>query len=383
MIFFIVKTIIIKMFECEYCDLFFEEKRLLVTHQKTKKCSVHRSIGFMCQKCFKSFKGYDTILNHVTECKVEIGSNEGLMMAVVNQLSDKFKTTITFNEDKTSGQITFSKEYNYTHPKNLVHGLNLPQKIYLFVKNKKPDSKIIGSHGHYINDIYNSIIRLSEPFQFLCLKYNFAMVVDLLWLKVPTTQFYIKNDDIYVLGKVQCENEDKNKWYGDTFLLNENEKIVKCVWYKDPQLQQFFSNLYPILTDVLNLYLTLGYRSLKKDKIKLKTDLKTDTSSDQIIQDLMDKYNLTNVVNSIKILNSYETFYNIFKTNLYKKFEMDVLLHTNIDHVFKDELLPSNFFLEEFSLMNNRKPEYIGGNYDYLLHYILPDSEKKIFISKE
>jgi hypothetical protein len=56
------------MFKCTYCDLNYNDKKSLVTHQKTKKCTTHRNIGFICQKCFASIKGYDNILKHVSEC---------------------------------------------------------------------------------------------------------------------------------------------------------------------------------------------------------------------------------------------------------------------------------------------------------------------------
>ena len=76
----------------------------------------------------------------------------------------------------------------------------------------------------------------------------------------------------------------------------------------------------------------------------------------------------------------------------------EVVLHSNIKHVFKDELLPSSYgeslawprgpkvshsmINEEFSLMNMNDLD-LTGNYYCLMYYILPDSEKNIFLSKE
>lgn len=403
------------MFECTYCSLFFEEKRLLTTHQKTKKCTAHRNIGFVCQQCFKNIKGYNNTLEHVEKCTEKL-TEEDMLRALVNQLSLKYAVDVKFDIDNNSGIISFKRICTYVHPSNLNCGVNVPQKKHMFQKtlNKHTDAQLIGSHNLYTNDIFHKIYRLSDPFQFISTKYNFQDASTILWLdcnKMPC--FHIKDNTIYVLGKVQCQNDKEQKWFGDTFVLNENEKIIKCVWYKDPELKQFFMNLNPLLKDILNLYLNLGNWALKQKKIKLKPTKQTEklpcrprsgrqsppserpTESgsqlramrgssqchDNIISGIIREYNYENLVENIKILSSYDTFYSIFK-NLLEKNLKDSILHSNIQHIFKDNLLSSSLVNEEFSLMNMNDPELKDGNYYHLMYYILPESEKNIFLSK-
>jgi hypothetical protein len=186
--------------------------------------------------------------------------------------------------------------------------------------------------------------------------------------------------DIYILGKIQCQNDDQQKWFGDTFILKESgEKIVKCVWYKDPQLKHFFSSLTPLIKDLLNLYLKLGNWALKQKKIRFKQTTDEFQPKDRILADLMVEYNLLNLVENLQKLSSYETFYPIFKNLLDQKLKGSNL-HSNIEHVFKDEIQPSD---ETTSLMTMSDPELTTGNYHYLMDYILPQSEKTIFRSKE
>ena len=131
--------------------------------------------------------------------------------------------------------------------------------------------------------------------------------------------------------------------------------------------------------------LNAGATNLKHKKVKLKLskqDLKScafDAAMSAITETIREN-SCENLADNIKKLNSYETFYPIFK-NLIECKTKDVMLHSNMKHVFKDELLPSSWG-EEFSLMNMNDLE-LTGNYYYLMYYILPDSEKKIFISKE
>ena len=162
------------MYNCTHCDLTFESKGNLATHQKTKKCLLHKDINFICKKCFKIIIGYDNTLKHTSECQENITTELGIITALVNQLSLKYKVDLTL-EDDNNGTISFKKMYNYIHPKKLEYGLNIPQRTYLFYKTlmKHTDDQIIGSHNHYLNDVYNKIARLNEPFQFLSVKYGF------------------------------------------------------------------------------------------------------------------------------------------------------------------------------------------------------------------
>ncbi|CCV01761.1 hypothetical protein IIV22_084R [Invertebrate iridescent virus 22] len=379
------------MYKCEYCDLNFDEKKYLTTHQKTKKCTLHRNIGFFCQKCLTNVKGYDNILKHMSECSntTDPNYNELTLLTTLltnllstNLIANKFDIEINSNEDE--GVIKFKKTFNYIHPIKLEYGINIPQKTYLFQKilTKYSDNQLLGSHHNYLNDIYNKISRVSDGFQFLSVKYTFEDFLTNLWLK-STVQlpFYLNGDIIYILGKVQCQNDNGQKWFGDTFTLKENEKIIKCVWYQDTTLKQFFGCLKPLLKDILNLYLVLGNWVLKQKKIKLYKLNLDEPSNYKIIEDTMNEYGFFNLIENIKKLESYDTFSRIFKNLLYSSC-LQSQMYTNIQNIFKDELLPSQFANEEVSLMCMNNPEYTGNNYDYLMDYILPSSEKAIFKSK-
>lgn len=374
------------MFNCSYCDLEFEEKRLLVTHQKTKKCTTYRSIGFVCQKCFQNIKGYDNTIKHVEACKENV-SGDGLLQTLINQLSLNYKVDLILDDTVNEGRINFKRVHNYIHPKKLECGISVPLKPYLFIKtlNKNNDSQIMGCHGLYLNDVSSQIFRLSDTFQFLSVKYDLVTLMNILWLEVPSKCFYLKDTKIFILGKVQAQNNEDKKWFGDTFILKDDEKIIKCVWYQDSHLKSFFSNLNPLLKDILNLYLTLGSWALKQKKIRFKNTTNVPCVPgyyNKIISEIMEEYNLATLVSNIQKLSSYETFYQIFNSELNKK-KNGSLLPSNIQHVFKDEILPSPLINENFSLMTMNDPERIGGNYFYLMDYILPEEEKLIFRSKE
>ena len=95
----------------------------------------------------------------------------------------------------------------------------------------------------------------------------------------------------------------------------------------------------------------------------------------------MIEYNLINLVDNLKNFQNFEKFSKTFK-NCLKNFTPQVL-HSNIQHIFKDEELPSSFNNNEFSLMTLNDHELTGGNYVYLMYYILPEEERIIFLSKE
>lgn len=371
------------MFECKYCDLTFQDKKLLVLHHKTKKCLTHRHVGFVCQKCFQLIKGYENTLNHVSECKTQL-SEEGMLISLVNQLSLKYETTITF-ENKNSGTINFKLMNLYKHPLKLTYGIMVPQRPHLFFKTlyKYTDDQIMESCTLYLNDMYNKILRLSDTFQFLSVKYNTSELLNILWINTPYSGIYLKDEELYILGRIQCQNNEGQKWFGDTFILKEGEKIVKCLWTKDPQLKLFFNYLKILLKDVLNLYLVLGNWSLKQKKIKFKA--KDDhLYKNNIIQNVMEEFKLTTLIKNIQNLNCYETFYSTIQNLIKKKWSIEPpILHTNIQQVFKDnQTIPLNEN-QYMSLMDMKDPELIGENYNSLLYYVLPEYDKKIFASKE
>jgi hypothetical protein len=314
---------------------------------------------------------------------VVVGDDLGMIKAFLGQLALNFDVDLIVDDENKEGTIKFKKINNYKHPSKMDIGLNLPKRIHYFTKTleKHTDSQILGSHNLYLNDIHNKISRLSEPFQFLSVKYSFKDLMNLVWFDTTTTCFQFKDDIPYILGKVQCQNSEGKKWFGDTFILKENEKIIKCIWYKDPELKQFFTCLKFLVKDILNLYLNLGDKGLKQKKINLKS---VDVSSlrHKVISNLLIEKNLSNLVENIQKLESYDTFYPIFKNLLDQKKKDGLILHSNIEHIFKDELLPSFLTEEECSLMTMNDPEFVGGNYFYLMDHILSENEKLIFRSK-
>lgn len=366
------------MFECTYCNLFYEEKKILLAHQKTKKCKAHRQINFICKKCFNVYSGYENILKHVETCETVCNDH---LFSIINQLSSTYSLDIKYNKEN-EGTIHFKKLNVYKHPKCMYSSIILPQKIHLFYKSigKYDDIKILGSHNGYINDINHKIFRLGDAFQLLCIKYTFKDLMDLLWSPSSSMSCFCIKNDIYILGQVQCKNEINQKWFGDTFILKENENVNKCIWYKDPSLKQFFSLLNPLLKEILNLYLNLCNWILKKKKIAFKFNKEEVHKSYCRIDEIIEEYNLQNLVENIQILNCYSTFSSLFKPLLEHYKNTPYMLHTNIQHVFKDELLPSAIN-EEYSLMTMSDHE-LTRNYFYLMDYILPESEKKIFRSK-
>lgn len=381
------------MFECTYCDLTFETKSLWCAHQKTKKCTVHRNIGFVCRKCFQTIKGYDNVVKHTSECEENIKDDLSMITSLLKSLSTTLTFDIVYNERNNEGVINFKKVCNYTHPTKLECGISVPLKMYLFTKtlNKYTDLQLLGSHHLYISDIGNKIVRLSDAFQFMSVKYGFIELLNIIFLQSKVQScFMCKDGTTYILGKVQCQNADNQKWFGDTFNLKEGESVVKCVWYRDPDLKQFFNYLKPLLKDILNLYLQLGNWCCKQKKIKLCSKSsqryisdKDMSASGKIISEVMAEYNFTNLIDNIQKLEDYNTFYTTFTSLLKNSESKGLIMYTNIQHVFKDDLLPSPTGFEEFSLMCMNNPEYSGKNYDYLMDYILPQSEKLIFRSKE
>lgn len=365
------------MFTCDYCDLVFEEKRLFVTHQRTKKCITHRSIGFTCQKCFKNIIGYDNTLKHVTTCEA-VEDELGMIVALMNQLRLRYKVNLTMEND-FEGRIDFKKEFKYVHPTKLDNGVEVPQKPYLFNKylNKYVDKQIMGGHNLYLNDVQHKILRLSDTFQLLGAKYGFEDFFNILWLETTTPCFHLKDGEIFILGRIQCQNDKQQKWFGDTFILKENEKIIKCEWFKDPQLKYFFSSLTPLIKDLLNLYLKMGNWALKQKKIRF-NQTTVCGSKDSTIAEVLAEFNLFNLVENIQRLSSHATFHLTLKKKIERKLQ-GFNLHSNIEHFFEDESLPSN---EEISLMTMSDHE-LTGNFFHLMDYILPQSEKNIFRSKK
>jgi hypothetical protein len=369
------------MFECTFCDISFEDKKLFLAHQKTKKCIIHRHVKFSCDKCLKTIKGYDNTLRHVENCK-QVLSEKDQLIAYLNGLSDKFELTLKF-ETETSGSIDFKKINKYVHPKKFKDGVNIPQKFGLFRKalNKYSDEQFLGSHNLYLNDTFHKIFRISEGFQFLAVKCTFEELFVKLWCN--SNMFYFKDETLYVLGKVQCENEEGQKWFGDTFVLKENEKIVKCVWFKDPDVKRFFLSLSPLLKDILNLYLNLANWALKQKKIKFKGNLTQEKRSEitNKINETMVEYSLTILVDNIQKFYNYGTFCTTFHKIVVPQIQ-GLHLPSNVQHIFKDDLLPQ-LLPEEFSLMSLNDPDLAGGNFDHLMEYILPECEKEIFRSKK
>ncbi|ABF82042.1 hypothetical protein MIV012R [Invertebrate iridescent virus 3] len=372
------------MFECTHCDLHFESKSKLATHQKTKKCTAHRFLGFTCQKCWDHVKGYENALNHVAKCGQKLQTFEGIQ-ALVAQLALHYKCEVVFDHENGKGQINFQKVFNYTHPSNLQEMREPiePRSMHVWYKmlRKYSDQYLLGGHGLYLNDINYTLFRLSDAFKFLAAKYDARTLLKMLWIEPTYKLFHVKDGIVYVLGKIQSQTQEGRKWFGDTFCLQRNETIVKCLWYRDPTLEQLWSNTIPLLKEILNLYLDLGTWLLKRKNIKLKNDHKIHHNCKTIIENVFKEYDVTNLIENITVLNSRQTFTTMFREIL-TQHQKDLRLPSNIHHVFKDDLLPSSLGGQEFSLMTMTEQKISGGNQYHLMYHILPESERPMFETK-
>jgi hypothetical protein len=351
--------------DCGYCDLDFDNETVLALHRKTKKCRIHRNIAFTCRTCLTPVLGYENTLRHVAACETKKDATIDSVVELVNRMNLGYNLTVD-----SSGTLLYDKVNDYLHPLNLHCGATVPQKPYLIAKAlAKHDVKdVLGCHNLYMNDMFNKILRLTDTYQLMCLKYDFETSMTMLWSSSTYPTIIRRDDSFYILGKVQAQNTNGDKkWYGET--------VVKFVWFKDPRLAEFFKCMRPLLGDILNLFLRMADWALKKNKIKLKGD----KDHEPIIAKTMEEFNLTNLIDNIKKLNCYDTFYSTVAKILAK--EEPAALHTNVQHVFKDESAEPFCIVEE-SLMNMKVPNEISGNMHHLVLYVLPENEKPIFKAK-
>jgi hypothetical protein len=360
--------------------------------------------------------GYDNILQHVQDCDViencdvietQIGAVRNMrkhVASVVAQLERcDFETTVVFDDSSgDGGVIHFKQVCKYTHPK--LSTSDTASKICKLVKRpalwmKAVVDRQVEVNNHYINDVFNNMLRLSETFQILAFKHKWVEVFRQLWVDTPTPCVIRYNQDFYILSKVQCRNSQGQKWFGDTSLLNEDEIVVRRVWTKDPGMKHFSSLLQSLLKDVLNLFLTFGNWVLKQKKIKLKKTTLFD-EGDVLIGASLNEFGLSNLVDNIKLLDDYDQWFEVTNklvpdcvrnpapairpvpsrvgTTLGKG--ADLRRYENVEDIFEDEGKLSG--IPPISLMNMNNPELTGANYNHLMYYVLQDCEKNIFLSK-
>lgn len=369
------------MLECQYCNLSFTEKKLLAAHQKTKKCTTHRFVYFQCRNCFISISGYDNAMAHQTLCQSTEPDANKLIAAFIEQMKQfKFDIKYNHNQENAEGQITFKKTNNYQHPTNLESGLVCPQKFSLYQKTyQHSDDLILGSNNLYLNDIFFKILRISDASQLLACKYDWSVFIDTMFFDSPFSVFNLKEDSIFVLGKIQCENQNGDKWYSDTFELKKDEKLVKLFWYRDSDLRQTFTNFGILVKDLLNLYLELGNQLLKKEKISFKKIKEEDTT--ERIKNVFCKYNLSLLVQNIQKMGDYDIFRETFMNKIKQQQQQVSTPFDNLKYTFKEEVLPAKLN-EAYSLMNMSNIE-LKNNFHYLMYYILPDNEKQMFVHKQ
>jgi hypothetical protein len=388
-----------ELYICEYCDLSFAERKLLLSHQKTKKCTLHRNLLFKCRKCLVEITGYANGLAHAETCdvfgEVNLQRFVSALKAQANQSGfDVEETAQEFRAvpnpsgigrclpgGQTVGSVVLRiKARNiYTHPEGIACkvGITVPQKLYLIKKLiAKPLDVIRASvpPKGYFNDVFSQILNQSELAQILALKLS-REEFSQSWLNSAYPSLIKKQGEFYALSKVQCKDELGRKWFGDTSLLSDKEHVHRLVWAKDVLLRQTFCNFYPILKDLVNLYLILGKQALKKEKIKTKE------VQEAGLIDVLSAHGLTNLVENIQMLSNYDLFFSHWEKNVASSVET----YDNVEQVFSEENLPAKFgdHFNYCSLMNLSDQELTDNAYYHLMHHVLPESEKPIFAKKD
>jgi hypothetical protein len=361
---------------CSYCNLGFIDKKKLTIHQKTKKCLVHRHIGFTCQKCFAAVTGYDNIVQHVQHCDAT-ETLATVIVSVVDLLQRYDLEAVVVFDSCDNGTIHFKQVCKYVH--SVSNTTDTSSKMCKLLKRpalwmKAAEKYVRCEFYNYINDVFNNMLRLSDTFQILVFKHPWIEVFRKLWVDTPTPCVIQVDQDFYILSKVQCRNSHGQKWFGDTTLLNEDETVFRRVWTKDPGLKNFSLLLQSLLKDALNLFLILGNWILKKKKIKFKKSTNP-VDGLALIDASLHEFGLGNLVENIKTLDDYDRWFegtrHLIPTSLCK--------YANVEDVFESE---GAFGIAAISLMNMNNPELTGSNYDHLMHYVLQECEKHIFLSK-
>jgi hypothetical protein len=319
----------------------------------------------------------------VKDCKVQVKDRVDLNFIVDLLKTLKYKTTLEISQTITgvAGTITFEKLNEYVHPYDLNDQDHTTHKredarSYLKASTQRTENELTGRHLMYLNDVGSESVRISESFKAMSIKTDFIGLMRAFWFDSANSPIFNNDYGTYVLGRVQCQNSDGRKWYGDTRTLKPFEKVVKCVWYRDDNFYKFYTYMQPLITDVFNVYLLMGNWALKKKKISFKVD----SHSDQIIKNILEEFGLTNLANNLRCLATRE----IFLDKLRDLPKTTRKLYTNMRHVFEDAAQgEEDQDYENMSLMNLREHhELSSGNNYHLILYVLPPEEKLLFASK-
>lgn len=364
------------MFICEYCDISFVDRKLLLSHQKTKKCTVHRNLLFKCRKCLVEVTGYSNGLAHAETCDVlgEVDLPRFVSAVKARAVQSGFSVEETAGE---SGSVVLRIGVRnvYRHPQVTARkvGIAVPQKLYLVKKLMAKHLEVVPQKG-YFNDVFSQILNQSELAQFFALKLS-CEEFSQNWLNSAYPSLIKKQGEYYALSKVQCRDELGRKWFGDTSLLSDNEHVHRLVWAKDVSLRQTFCNFYPILKDLVNLYLVLGKQALKKENIKTKE------VQEAGLVDVLSAHGLANLVENIKMFSNYDIFFSHWQKNVASSVET----YDNLEQVFGAENLSAKFgdHSNYCSLMNLSDQALTDNAYYHLMYHVLPDCEKQIFAQKQ
>jgi hypothetical protein len=323
------------MFECKHCDVSFETKKLLSLHQRSKKCTVHRTIIFKCKKCLNETNGYDNAIKHSVVCTSE---EPDVLSNIINQ----FKKFYTVNV--TGDCLTFQKMNNYDQPPLLEKGPSVPNKNSRFLS--LSNTNIKGNLTSYLSDVKFQTAMLGDAIQIIAYLYPWNEFVDTLWFDSASSIFYIKDNVFHVLTKTQCQDENGKTWFGNAFDLKKGERVTKCVWTKDPELKITFGHIRECLKDLVNLYLAMG------------------------------KVENCHLAENIKNLSCYQTFYETFSRKIKQTDPF-----TNIEYVF-DEPQSGGYELQVDVMCLCDPPTIKKGSFYRLMARILPPQEQIILKAK-
>lgn len=377
------------MHRCDYCDMYFSSRKLLLAHQKTKKCAVHRHISFTCDKCFASMKGYENILNHASTCTVQTSPEDALIESLKSTLN-VFGCVIQdgYLFDGVSGCVKFDRHFVYEHVDTLSSDELPTTMVGCLKKLEKYSSGDLGTlSSRVLNDVRSKVLRVSNLFCLESIRSNFCRLMTSFWLSTFNASIRKVNDTIHVLDRVQCRNAgDGRKWYGDTATMKSGEgTVVKCVWRRDPDFKKFYGYLKPLIVDMFDMYMKLGARALKRKGVSSKS-LRADDfdSSTKLIADVIKESGLANLADNLTTLGSYERFRDRMSR---MTFDADRTVYSNVENVFEKSVAPSSQFdhCEICSLMDLRDHhDLVANRIDYHLVYaVLPAEERAQFVSKE
>lgn len=362
------------MNKCVYCNLSFQDKKTLASHQKTKKCLAHRHLLFTCTKCLARILGYENSIEHTRSC-AETPPASGTIdyfLALINASGGTEFSISALSRSVDEINISVTRKKIYTHPISINMGITAPLKLNALQKTlAKPD--ILGSHGTYINDVFSTILNTSEPIACLSSKEPFARVVEM-WLEGPCPSVWVHENQVYAIAAVQCQSDEGHKWSTDTSRLSPTDSVARLTFMRDPELARLFSNFSLVVKDMLNLYIGLAKQVFRKEKIKKAEAAQLDA--------VFAKYPAVNLLAAnIKCASEQNRFAAVMSDALQRRGQVE-RFH-NLRYVFSQELLPLKLFHSDaYSLMSLHDHE-LSDHVKTALMYVLPESERVIFSHKQ